>query len=76
MQSISVFLDIAGFGDFRWADAGVGGDQRACRVIHMFFGSSLGRVLLCQVSLLWDMGDNFRKRGPSAIFEQPWKCPS
>ena len=43
MQSISVFLDIAKFADFRWKNADVSRTQEVCHVISIFFGSSLGR---------------------------------
>ena len=44
IQSISVFLDIAKFADFRCKNADVSRTQRVCHVIHIFFGSSLGKV--------------------------------
>ena len=44
MQSISVFSDIAKFADFRWKNADDTSTQGVCHVIHMFFGSSLGKV--------------------------------
>ena len=44
MQSTSVFLDIAKFAEFRWKNADVMGTQGVRHVIHMFFGSSLGKV--------------------------------
>ena len=46
MQSITVFLDIAKFVDFRWKNADVKRTQGVCHVIHahIFFGSSLGKV--------------------------------
>ena len=44
MQSISVFLDIAKFTDFRRKSADVGRKQGMCRVIHIFFVSSLGKI--------------------------------
>ena len=44
MQSISVFLDIANFADFRWKKADVSRTYWVCHVIHIFFGSSLGNV--------------------------------
>ena len=43
MQSISVFLDITKFADFWWKNADVSRSQ-VCHVIHIFFGSSLGKV--------------------------------
>ena len=52
MQSISVFLDIAKFADFRWKNADVSRTQGVCHVIYIFFESSLGKVQLYQVSLL------------------------
>ena len=47
--SISAFLDIAKFGDFRWKNADVSRSHGVCHVIHIFFGSSLGKVQLYQV---------------------------
>ena len=47
IQSTSVFLDIAKFADFRCKNADVSRTQGACYVIHIFFGSSLGKVYLC-----------------------------
>ena len=44
MQSISVFLDIGKFVDFLWKTANVSRTQGVCHVIHVFFGSSLGKV--------------------------------
>ena len=49
MQSISVFFDITKFEDFQWKIADVKRTQGVCHVIHIFFGSSLGKVQLCQV---------------------------
>ena len=58
MQSISVFLNITIF-----ADVGekmlISAELMVCHVIHMFFGSSLGKVQLCQVLSLQDMCDRF-----------------
>ena len=44
MESISVFLDIAKFADFRSKNAGVSRTQGVAHVIHIFLGSSLGKV--------------------------------
>ena len=44
MQSISVFLDITKFADFRWKNADVSRTQGVCHVIDIFSGSSLGKV--------------------------------
>ena len=43
MESISVFLDITKFSDFQWKNADVSRTQGVCQVIHIFFGSSLGK---------------------------------
>ena len=59
MQSVYVFLDIAKFADFRWKNADVNRIQGVCHVIHIFFGPTLGKVWLCQVSSLWDVCDWF-----------------
>ena len=45
MQSILVFLNITKFVD-------VSRTQGVCHVIHMFFGSNLGKVQQYQVSAL------------------------
>ena len=39
MQSMSIFID-----DFRLKNADVSRIQEVCHVIHVFFGSSLGKV--------------------------------
>ena len=44
MQSISVFLDIIEFADFWLKNADANRSQGVCHVIHIFFGSSLGKV--------------------------------
>ena len=44
MQYISVFLDVAKFADFWWKNAGVSRTHGVCHVIHIFFGSSLGKA--------------------------------
>ena len=44
MQSISVFLDIGQFVISGEKNAYVSRNQGVCHVIHVFFGSSLGKV--------------------------------
>ena len=44
MQPMSVFLDIATPPYFRWKNTDVSRTQGACHVIHITFGSSLGKV--------------------------------
>ena len=44
MESISVFLDIPTLADFWQKNADVSGTQEMCHVIHIIFGSSLGKV--------------------------------
>ena len=44
IQSVSVFLDTAKFGGFRWKNADVSKTQGVCHMIHLFFGSPLGKV--------------------------------
>ena len=44
MQSLSVFFDITKIADFWWKNADVSRTQRVCYVIHIFFGSTLGKV--------------------------------
>ena len=43
MDSMSVIHDIAIFADFRWKNGDVRRTQGVCHVIHMYFGSSLGK---------------------------------
>ena len=43
MQSMFVFLDITKFADFQSKNADVSRTHE-CHVIHIFFGSSLGKV--------------------------------
>ena len=44
MESISVFLDIEKFADFRLKHADVNKTKGMWHVIHIFFGSPLGKV--------------------------------
>ena len=44
MRFISVFQDIAKFTDFHLENDDVSITQRVCHVIHIFFGSFLGKV--------------------------------
>ena len=37
MQSVSAFLDIAKYADFRWKNADVSRTEVVCNVIHIFF---------------------------------------
>ena len=46
---ISVFLDVAKFANFRWKYADISKTQGMRHVIHIAFGSSLGKIKLCQV---------------------------
>ena len=41
---MSVFLDITKFADFLRKNADVSRTWEECQVIHIFFGSSLGKV--------------------------------
>ena len=41
---------IAKFADFRWKNADVSRTQRVCHVIHIFFGSSLGKEVITMPS--------------------------
>ena len=50
MQSISVFLDIPKFADFQWKNANFRRTLGVRHEIRIFFGSSLGKEQLCQVS--------------------------
>ena len=44
MESISVSLDITKFANSQWKKADVSRTQGVCHVIHILFGSSLGKV--------------------------------
>ena len=44
MQSIFVFCDIAKVAAFWWKNADVSRTQGVCQMIHISFGSSLGKV--------------------------------
>ena len=44
IKSLSLFLDIAKFADFRQKNADVSRTQGVCHVIYILFGSSLGKV--------------------------------
>ena len=44
MQSTYVFPGIAKFADLWWKNTDVNRPQGVCHVIHIFFGSSLGKV--------------------------------
>ena len=44
MESISVFLDVAKFADFRSKNADVSRTHAVCHVIHIVFGKSLAKV--------------------------------
>ena len=52
MQFISVFPDITKAAGSRWKNADISRTQKLCHVIYIFFGSSLGKLLLRQVSSL------------------------
>ena len=44
MKSISAFCDIVKFADFWQKNTDVSGTQLVCHVIHILFGSSLGKI--------------------------------
>ena len=44
MQSISVFIEIAKFTNFQWKNAYVSRTQGIYHMIHIFFGSPLGKI--------------------------------
>ena len=56
---ISVFLDVAKFANFWWKYADISRTQGMPRMIHIVFGSSLGKIKLCQLSSLLDMCARF-----------------
>ena len=58
MQSISVSLDIC-ISDFCRKNADVNRTQGVCHVIQICFGSSLGKVSLCQILSLLDINYRF-----------------
>ena len=51
MQSLSVFLDITEFADFRLKNADASRTQLVCHIIYIFFGSSLGKEQLPSFSI-------------------------
>ena len=76
--SISVFLDIAKFADFRKKNADVSRTQAVCHVIHIVFGTSLGINLpiFIIVGYVWQIlgrGGGFLAL---PIREQPQKSPT
>ena len=52
MQSISVFFDIAKVADFWLKITDVSRTQGVFQINYTYFGSSLGKVQLCQVPSL------------------------
>ena len=72
MQSVSVFLDICWH--FRWKNADGCRAQGVCHVIHIVFGSSLGKAWLCHVSSLYECVIDFRKIG-TFLAPHPWTAP-
>ena len=44
MEYISTFLDIAKLADFPWKNVDVNRIQGVSHLIHIFFGSSLGKA--------------------------------
>ena len=44
MQSISVFLDVAKFADLQCKNVDISRSYGVCRVIHIYFESSLGKI--------------------------------
>ena len=52
MRSVSVFLDITKVADIPWKNADVNRTRGMSHVTYIFFGPSLGKVQLCQVSSL------------------------
>ena len=50
MQYTSAFVDITKVPDFLCKNADVSRTQGVCHVIYIFFGSSLVKIELCQVS--------------------------
>ena len=84
MQSISVFLDIKNFADFRWKNTDVSRTQGVCHVIHIFLDLLKVRYNCAKLHHCRICVKDFRERGapspspppPPTIREQPQKCPS
>ena len=74
-KSISFFLDIAKFTDLRWKKSDVHRTQRVCHVIHVLFGSSLGKLQLCQVWSLQYIVWQILVRGPYPPSPYPLAAP-
>ena len=79
MQSISVFVDIAEFADFRWKIADVSRTQWMCHVIYIFLDLlwlryNCAKFHHCRIFVI-----DFREERaflPRPIREQPRKSPS
>ena len=73
MQAISVFLDTAKFPDFCWKNADASRTQGVYHVIHIFFGSPLGKELTAMFHHCRICVTDF---APPPNHEQPQKSPS
>ena len=73
MQSISVFLDITKFADFRWKNADVSRTQWLCHVIDIFFGSSLGKCYCAKFHHCRICVTDFREG--AFLPPHPWAAP-
>ena len=74
---MSVFLDVTKVVASLWKNAVVSRTQGVYHVVYMFFGSSLCKLYLCQVSSLQDETNsvtNFRKGAflPRPFPSHPW----
>ena len=72
IQSISVFLHVTKFTDFRWKNADVSRSQGVSYVIHMILGSSLGITVpsFIIVGYIWQV----LRRG-NIFAPHPWTTP-
>ena len=61
VESVSAYLDVTEITNFWRKNADLSRTKGVCRMIYMFFGSSLGKIKLYQNSTLQDMCDRFQE---------------
>ena len=60
MQFLFVFPNVRKIANFWWKNADASRNQGVFHVIYIFFGSSLGKVYVEQVSSLWTYLTHFK----------------
>ena len=73
-DSGKVFLDLAKFAEFRWKNADVSRTQGVCHLIHIFFGSSLGKYN-CSKFNHWRICVTDFKEAAFLASSYPWAAP-